>query len=123
MENEENKELENKKNITSNDDNNNEKANKLCLISLALALLPNLIENFLWDVLPEVSEWVDKILSMLGICFPIAFIMMIYIRIKYPKNTFGKVLMIFYIIAPIVFMVCACFAMVACFESIQSCPG
>lgn len=123
MENEENKELDVKKNITSNNDddnnNNNQKANKLCIISLALAWVPNLIDEFFWNILPEFV--LENFSSVSGICGSIALIIVIYVRVKYPKNIFGKVLMIFYIITGILAIVGACLAIVTCVDQLNNC--
>ena len=122
MENEENKELENEKKITNNNEDN-KKANMLCILSIALAVVPMLIGPFFRSILPENSVILENISAILKIGFPAAFIIMIYVRCEYPKNSLGKVLMILYIIIPIIPVIFACLFLAMCFGAAPSCPG
>jgi len=111
----------------------NKRANILCIISLACELLPFLLASvfsFFTSTLTEVTE-VDldaassasdilmNILSTGCLLLMIAGLaIMIYVRVKYPKNVFGKVLMWLYIvlgtIAIIIFIVYMLFILWAC---------
>lgn len=87
------------------------KANRLCILSLVCVLFPGAI-GFLgeWNVISTVNEAVPgsmEILSNLmswvsGIAFIAGIVLIIFVRVKYPQNIFGKVLMWVYIVAAIV---------------------
>ena len=91
-------------------DQQNKKANWLCIISLASTFLPTVITAIVMSVVSaitgseysSVADFVMNILAslvLLGIIAGIA--LMIYVRVKYPRNTFGKVLMWLYIVIAI----------------------
>ena len=89
----------------------NEKANVLCLISLCLFYMG----SFFLSLIPVLG----KILTPLS---PLAAIsIMIYVRIKYPSNTFGKVLMILYIINTILLILGFIFLLFLCNSIARSC--
>ena len=71
-------------------------ANLLCIISLILLFSPYIMSIVLYmpgfpDFLYGISNLATGLLSLVSIG------LMVYVRIKYPKNTFGKVIMWLYI--------------------------
>lgn len=106
----------------------NKKANKLCWISLTCAFGPWV----LWmvtDKLKDVAEGsllgnvvgiicnIADALSLFG--FLAALILMIYVRVKYPKNIFGIILMVLYIIVIIIVILFIIFIYIMC----STCAG
>lgn len=99
---------------------NKKKANKLCWISLACAIGPWL----LWMITDKLQELagigeVFRILcnianALSGIGWLVAIVLMIYVRVKYPKNVFGKILMWLYIIVIILAILFFLFVMIMC---------
>ena len=90
------------------------KANMLCGISLgsiALSLLMGTLE------MPE----------LIMPCWIASLVLMIIVRVKYPENTFGKVLMILYIILGILMLIGSVLFLIACNaaleEFLDSCSG
>lgn len=81
----------------------NKKANVMSGISLALKYLPSLFIGFFMQFFNLFSESAvyDGIiaLSMLAVIasYIASFVLMIIVRVKYPKNIFGKVIMWIYI--------------------------
>ena len=70
-------------------------ANKLCLYSIGCTILGHIATGLYAALTGEVSSLVGSISSLLGVA---GLILMIVVRVKYPKNTFGKVLMWIYIV-------------------------
>lgn len=118
-----------------NEQNNDKRANKLCLISLACAVGPWVLWRLLSKLLVSVEGGgavailgtLSNIFSALsGIGWLAAIVLMIYVRVKYPKNVFGIILMVLYIliiilvIAFIIFIVTICNG---CMETITACDG
>lgn len=113
--------------------------NILCGISLACEIVPYILSGivmYIASALTEgdtssVYEIITSIMGTLNVLFMIAgLVLMIYVRVKYPKNIFGKVLMWLYIIMGIigiiVFIVYMVFIMVtcvACFSCLSDMPG
>ena len=103
-----------------NEQNNNKKANKLCLISLACAVGPWL----LWAITDKLQEVAgigeifrilcNVVSSLSGFGWLAAIVLMIYVRVKYPKNVFGIILMVLYIIAIIVTILFFIFIYIMC---------
>lgn len=89
----------------------NEKANVLCLISLCLYFLG----SFLLYLIPIFGEFLTPLSPLAAISI------MIYVRIKYPSNTFGKVLMILYIINTILLILGFIFLLFLCNSIARSC--
>ncbi len=120
------------------------RANILCIISLACEFLPFLIASILsifTSTITELTEVnVDTEASALSeICTNIfgtvslllmiaGLAIMIYVRVKYPKNVFGKVLMWLYIILGIIsiiifivyilFIIWACVSCMSCINEL-----
>lgn len=118
-----------------NEQNNNKKANKLCLISLACAVGPWLLWRLPGRLLVyaegsgtvAILGTLSNIFSALsGIGWLAAIVLMIYVRVKYPKNVFGIILMVLYIlviilvIAFIIFIITVCNG---CIDAITGCDG
>lgn len=114
---------------------NNKQANKLCLISLACAVGPwllwiltgNLFTYEDGSVTGELFRTLSNVFSALsGMGWLAAVVLMIYVRVKYPKNIFGIILMVLYIlvivlvIAFIIFIITICNG---CIEAVESCDG
>ncbi len=122
----------------------NKRANILCIISLVCEILPFLIATILsifTSTITELSEVnVDTEASALSEIFTNIFgtvslllmiaglAIMIYVRVKYPKNVFGKVLMWLYIIVGIIsiiifivyilFIIWACVSCMSCINEL-----
>lgn len=112
------------------------RANRFCIISLICELLPILISGVVISTIQILSgtepssspEIIISILSTLNLLLIIiGLILMIYVRVKYPKNIWGKVLMwlyiIFAIIALIFFTLYLMFAvatMISCFDCLTN---
>lgn len=123
-------------NQTPDDHQDDKLANTLCIISLVCEIVPIIISGVLMYVLSEMTEGdtfavADMVANVMGIfnilCAIAGLVLMIYVRVKYPKNIFGKVLMWLYIvvavtalIAFIIYMVLILVACISCFSCIQS---
>ena len=88
-----------------NEYDENDKANKLCGISLACLVGPGLLcflFGALLAILPELETLVDLLFGLLALLDGggkiASIVLMIYVRVKYPKNKFGKILMWIYIL-------------------------
>lgn len=129
------------------------KANFLCIISILLFIVPSLIAIIMAIVIASIdlssggnllSELYSASLNspvdlgitsqIMGISYVVmmgishfariaSFVMMIVIRVKYPKNTFGKVLMWIWIIGILIIISLVIFAVVSCINFISSCPS
>lgn len=90
-----------------------EMANNLCVVSLLLYFLGGFVFGFI--------PGLGKILGMLS---PLAAIgIMVYVRIKYPQNIFGKVLMIVYIVLTILAIIGLILLVIMCRQLANSCQG
>ena len=94
--------------------------NMLCIISLALNFGSPIIIAIIGSVLSIVSENVAMVISsILGVLGSLApLVIMIYVRIKYPTNTFGKILMWIYIAGIILYIILLILTVVACVSCI-----
>jgi len=116
------------KNITNNNEDNR-KANILCIITLLLNFIPFFIPFILAGLLNHSNNSNDstiliKIVALLiMVCPTVAINLMIYVRINYPKNIFGKILMILYIIVAIILIIGGTYIIVSCFNELSKCPG
>lgn len=110
-------------------------AHTLCFISLGL-LAGSWIIPFVTGILYALSEgdYPDVLTELVSgcswLCSLAAFVFMIITRVKYPRNTFGKVLMwcyIGYIILQIILLVAVIIACsigcAMCMDELSSCPG
>ncbi|MBO4867538.1 MAG: hypothetical protein J5582_13425 [Ruminococcus sp.] len=93
------------------------KANRLCIISLILMFCIN-------PLVVAISRFGNDSISFLnGLSSIAAFILMIYVRVKYPKNIFGKVLMIVYIALIILSLISLILIMAMCASIVRDCRG
>ncbi|WP_294479505.1 hypothetical protein [uncultured Ruminococcus sp.] len=91
------------------------RANTLCLISLILGHGLSLFSYILTQIFDMHTY------SIFGTAGLIAFILMIYVRVKYPKNKFGKVLMILYIVEIIIAIIVLIAIIAACASCLNDC--
>ena len=121
-----------------NNPDDERKANIFCIASLICVFLPRVLQflgyllfGTLLQQVGRESVLYDRIsgaLSALGIVFLIAgIVLVIYVRVKYPKNIFGKVLMWIYIVLAVLiliaFMVMLVACTLACSYLIETCQG
>ena len=104
------------------------KANLLCIISLGCMFILPVVFSVILLILSDIGidEDVLGVITMilgLGITGSeiAALGLMIYVRIKYPKSTFGKVLMWIYIACAIMVVILTIIVMVACVYLINDC--
>lgn len=100
----------------------NKKANILCLIALGCDVLPLLVFAVAKTLSLSVLNIVAGVTSVLGILLMIAgIVIMIIVRVKYPDNLFGKVLMWVYIVLLIVAAVAYIISMIVCTLAMYTC--
>ena len=100
------------------DKETNKKANILSLISIFLLYL-NIGVALVFEYLK--IEMNDLIENVTGIFPLIGLIMMVYVRVKYPKNVLGKVSMWLYIATFVISIVLLVVAIVACGITFVAC--
>jgi len=97
-----------------NEQNNDKKANILCLIALTnmivlsilAAIVGSMMEVTDGTMLAGVGNILGIIVGLLLMLSPIVSVaIVIYVRIKYPKNLFGKILMWILIVMAAIFVV------------------
>ena len=96
------------------------KADKLCLISLLLFFIPDIVGCTILRFIEDVN---DGISAVFALCPLAAIVLMIVARVKYPKNKFAKILMWVYIaliIAGILFLILILAACAACLSGFSS---
>ena len=111
-------------NLTTTSSENNNTANTLGTISLICLVLPFILDKILIPFSSEIKE--NIISSISGLLLLAGITLMIFVRIKYPNNILGKVIMWICILVFIFFIVCAFLVMIACFaflEELKNCPG
>ena len=100
---------------------NDSRANKLCLIGLVCLILP-ILGIMLETLLPAGG---NKVVAAISFIFQLMYVaglvLMIYIRVKYPSNVFGKVLMWLHIIVAVIFVIMLIVAIVMCAVMINGC--
>ena len=112
--------------------NNNQKANRLCCISLACVILPAVLTVLLpsvWDAFivskqdgSLVLDILRNIFSVVGcLSFITGIATLIYVRVKYPQNRFGKVLMWIYIVITVIMIIALIVLMIMCHYMIVTC--
>lgn len=109
------------------------RADKLCIVSLVCVLLPailtyvfvnitGLYSGIKADIGPDGMNLFSNIWGLLSVLLFIAGItLLIYVRVKYPKNTFGKVLMWVYIVMAILLLITFMVALLVCYTSAVAC--
>ena len=119
-------------------------ADKLCWITIALYVLPKVIYLILafilggWNaVMEQVGNYrtIDGVLSsvmgmtyigvslIMGVSRLAAFVMLVYIRVKYPKNLFGKILMWIAIVIFAMLIISIGFVLITCVSCARNFPG
>lgn len=93
--------------------NDNTKANILCLCSIGVLIFDEFITNMGWGRDETHSYTIFLIL--------VAVALMIIVRVKYPKNTFGKILMWLYIVLGIIFLAFMIVSIAACITLFGMC--
>ena len=121
-----------------NNPDDERKANVFCIASLICVFLPRVLQflgyllfGTLLQQVGRESVLYDRIsgaLSAVGILFLIAgIVLVIYVRVKYPKNIFGKVLMWIYIVLAVLILIAFIVMLVACTLAcsylIETCQG
>ncbi len=100
---------------------NDSRANKLCVIGLVCLILP--ILGLMLEVLLPAGG--NKVVATISFIFQLMYIaglvIMIYVRVKYPANVFGKVLMWLHIIVGVIFLIILIAAIVMCAVMINGC--
>ena len=106
-----------------NEQNNDKKANILCLIALTnmvvlsilAAIVGSMMEVTDGTMLAGVGNILGIIVGLLLMLSPIVSVaIVIYVRIKYPKNLFGKILMWILIVMAAIFVVIVVSTMLFC---------
>lgn len=92
-------------------------ADKLCIISLCLMYGFNILSYII------AQSGSSAFYSISGIATIAAFIMMIVVRVKYPKNKFGKILMIIYLIQLAIGILAFLALMIMCQSCLHDCRG
>jgi len=105
--------------MNMNNDDSNKKVNTLCWISLACLVVPFILTVFYSSFLENTAMEKNEILSgIFEFIFTLAeilgVVLMLYVRIKYPKNIFGKVVMWLYIIALVIIILLIIFVITLC---------
>jgi len=105
--------------MNMNNDDSNKKVNTLCWISLACMVVPFILTVFYSSFLENTAMEKNEILSgIFEFIFTLAeilgVVLMLYVRIKYPKNIFGKVVMWLYIIALVIIILLIIFVITLC---------
>lgn len=122
-------EVEEKKESLDNNKINDERiANKLCCISLffyCITIIYKWINQFANSISYNINNFVLVRLFyiMVGLAPLTAYIIMIIVRVKYPKNKFGKILMIVYNLSMILFIIWMGIILNQCLDSLNNCPG
>lgn len=100
------------------------RANLICIISSCLMVAPFFI-FFIWAMFHgDNLEFLDNIiLSIIGILPLASIVLMVFVRIKYPKNTFGKLLMWVYIALAVISVLLIVALIAFCYYIIESCRG
>lgn len=121
-----------------NNPDDERKANVFCIASLICVFLPRVLQflgyllfGTLLQQVGRESVLYDRIsgaLSAFGILSLIAgIVLVIYVRVKYPKNIFGKVLMWIYIVLAVLILIAFIVMLVACTLAcsylIETCQG
>ena len=103
------------------EENKNKKmANILCGVSIACTCFPGMIESAIENL--QIQSAPLALISLLMDVIPVVGIaILVYVRVKYPTNTFGKVLMWLYIIGFIILMVLFATSIIACGIALRSC--
>ena len=79
---------------------------------------------FSGDLIKNVLSLIYMAWDTISTYAPMASIaVLVYVRVKYHKNVFSKVLIILYVILFIITLIFLIFGFFSCINAIQSCPG
>ena len=98
------------------------KAHILCIISLILFFAPSVVNvglSYLINTFSTAGLYTGYSLS--GLTSLVAIVLMIVARVKYPKNTFAKILMWIYIVLIILGTVAMIAVFILCYSLMASC--
>ena len=100
------------------------RADMLCIISLGMMFLSALMPFLLGFVDTDSGSKVltNIIVDALGFLSLVSIAIMIFVRIKYPKNTFGKLLMWIYIVLVALSVLVLIAIIATCYYIISTCP-
>ena len=95
----------------------------LCILSLVIGMVLPTLFNFVDGLLKSkkllaVSNFLNSIIGLFSIA---GLVLMIIIRVKYPKNKFGKILMWIYIVFFVLSFLVLFVTLLACFTSCYGC--
>ena len=76
-----------------------------------------------WSDNPIIQGLGALLYGVTGLAELAGFVLMVYVRVKYPKNVFGKVLMWIYIVGFILYLIAAIVLLIACISCANSCSG
>ncbi len=106
------------------------KENKMANILSIISLICVFFSPGLYLLLNVANELIGIINSLVGILMLAGIALMIYVRIKYPNNIFGKVLMWLYIIMLVLYIILIIISFVACsiigfefLKELRNCQG
>jgi len=105
-------EVNNNTSNVNNDLDETKKANTLCTISLLLSFGAGIPLGIVSVMIPFLKALIS---SVAGLCPLAGFVLMIYVRVKYPDNTYGKVVMWVHIVFAIIFVVSIILLYIACY--------
>ena len=100
------------------------KAAGLCIASIICTVLGYASYGILSGISDFLGEYASGFIVSLGGLLQLAgFVFMIIARVKYPKNTFAKVLMWIYIIGIIVTVLIVVLVLASCYYILMQCAG
>ena len=110
---------------------NSNTANVMCIISLVCMYVIPIVAVIISGGLSNIADKDESITSMFASAMSLAisasglaaWVLMIIVRVKYPKNVFGKVLMWLYIIMLVLGVIGIIVLFVACINTLRNCPG
>ena len=122
-----NQQMRDSKGMTPEDKHN---ANLLCIISLicmyGVPFITGLFTSLFTrngDISSAGSTLTSLFTSLSGLSTIAAWVLMIIVRVKYRNSTFGKVLMIVYIVMLALVIIGFIILMASCISCLRSCPG
>ena len=110
---------------------NNNTATIMCIISLVCMYVVPIVTVMVSGGVSSIAEGNESVTSFFASVLSLvmsvsglaAWVLMIIVRVKYPKNVFGKVLMWIYIISLILGVIAIIVLFVTCINSLRHCPG
>lgn len=109
----------------------NKKANLLCVVSLVLMFAPLLLYCAGLEIVDTylnidfTGSFAHLCICMgqlfVGGCAIASLVVMIYVRVKYPQNTFGKVIMWLYIVSIVLGLLYIAVLIIACGIALNAC--